>query len=120
MNMLIGRPWSVRPTSTTRTRSLAASIAPVYAYSLRSLVYDAPLICSNCVRSEAPGPTPHCGFVVPKTGSEYGCSVAPNRARTRQRKRSPRTKPDSANVGASGLTVRVGSQSPTIWAAPVG
>jgi hypothetical protein len=66
-----------------RTRSEAWSSAASYAYSFTSLVYVPSLAVSYCVRSEAPGPVPHCGSVVPNTGSEYGCAVVPMRARTR-------------------------------------
>src|SRR5215208_5088052 len=82
MNMLIGRPRTVRPISTTRTRSLAASSVAVYAYSLTSLVNDAALVSSHCVRRLSPGVpgSPNSGRVVPLTGSEYGCGSVPNRS----------------------------------------
>ena len=85
MNMLIGRPRTVRPISTTRTRSLAASSAAVYAYSFTSLVNVAAFVSSHCVRRRSPGApgSPNSGFVVPVTGAEYGCSAVPKRARTR-------------------------------------
>ena len=79
MSMLIGRfpgaagPLAtgfVRPSSTMRTRGLAATSAASYEYSFTSLVYVALPLVSHCVRIDAPGPVPHCGSVVPKTGSE--------------------------------------------------
>ena len=79
----------MRPSSTTRTRRLAASSAAVYSYSWTSVVYVALPLASHPVRSDAPGPLPHCGSVVPNTGAENGCGVVPRRARTRHWKRPP-------------------------------
>ena len=95
MNMLIGRPRTVRPISTTRTRSLASSSAAVYAYSFTSLVNDAPFVSSHCVRRFSPGVpgSPNSGCVVPLTGSEYGCGAVPKRARTRHWKLVTRVEP---------------------------
>ena len=85
MNMLIGRPSTVRPISTTRTRSLAASSAAVYAYSSTSVVKVAASLCSQPVRRFSPGVagSPNFGTVAPLTGAEYGCAAPPTRARTR-------------------------------------
>ena len=80
-------------------------------------MYWAAWVSSHCVRRLG---SPHCGLVVPKTGAENGCSVVPVRARTRHWNRSPGLKPASANVGASGVTVRFGCQTPTIAAGPAG
>jgi hypothetical protein len=121
-NMLIGRSWSVRPISTTRTREPAASSAAVYSYSFTSLVYCAAWVSSHWVRRLSPGRarSPHCGFVVPSTGAEYGCGVVPARARTRHWNLSPGLNPASANVGESGVTVRLGRHTPTTAGGPVG
>ena len=73
-------PETVRPISTTRTRSLAASSAAVYAYSFTSLVNVAAFVSSHCVRRRSPSAgVAEPGFVVPVTGAEYGCSAEPMR-----------------------------------------
>jgi hypothetical protein len=120
MNMLIGRPSTVRPISTTRTRSLAASSAAVYAYSLTSLVNDAAFVSSHCVRRLSPGApgSPNSGRVVPVTGAENGCGAVPKRARTRHCNSSPGLNPASANAGESWLTWRCGRQMPTMTPVP--
>ena len=98
MNMLIGRPSTVRPISTTRTRSLAASSAAVYAYSFTSLVNVAAFVLLPLRPQVLPGVpgSPNSGCVVPVTGAEYGCDSVPMRARTRHWKPSPGLNPASA------------------------
>ena len=118
--MLIGRPSTVRPISTTRTRSLAASSAAVYSYSFTSLVNVAAFVSSHCVRRFSPGVpgSPNSGFVVPLTGAEYGCGAVLTLARTRHCSSSPGLNPASANAGDCWLTWRFGRQTPTTTPAP--
>jgi hypothetical protein len=58
--------------------------------------------------------------VVPLTGSEYGCSAVPMRARTRHCSASPGLNPASAKAGESWLTWRLGRQTPTTTPVPSG
>ena len=95
MNMFTGRFWSVRASSTTRMRSLAASSLAVKSASSAVLVYgSAGPAGSGRNGSFSYAVQNSCGpqwpIVVPATGAEYGCGFAvPSRARTRHWKRSP-------------------------------
>ena len=92
--------------------NVSSSAVVVYAAGATSV--GAVSRFSHAVSSSA---GPGWPSVAPLTGAEYGLSTAavpvPKRARTRQRKLSPSLKPESANAGLSGVTVRCGCQTPT-------